>query len=103
MRERDFIDSCVYIATRHPRSRVNNFSNDVCVKAGIESFANACEYRDEYILISSAINDSAVYVEALQPIGKILVLIDGRGNIATFDYDYQYLSEYVRVIASQII
>lgn len=102
MIEKEFIDMCVNIATRHPRSRLVDYSNDICVKSGIESFSRSVEYRDEYIVISSAIYDSAVYIEALQPIEKLLVLIDGSGSISTFDYDYRYLSEYIRVISNVI-
>jgi hypothetical protein len=99
---KNFVDKCVLIANFHPKSTRIGFENDICIKAGINSFINSLEYRDSYIIISNSLDDSAVYIEAITPIAKILVLIDGRGTLIVGDSDYQYLTSYVDILFSQI-
>lgn len=98
-----FVNMCVCIATQHPASKRVSFENDVCMKSGLTSFANSMEYRDSYLTISSAMDDNAVYVEYLQPVNKLVILIDGRGVVGTYDGDYMYLVGYVSTIYQGIL
>lgn len=93
--DRSFVDICVYIAKYHPASKRNSFENDICIKSGLLSFKDSMEYRDNYLIISTAIDDNAIYVEYVTPINKVVVLIDGVGTVGTIDPDYQYLLPYV--------
>lgn len=103
MKQIDFLDACSRIAQLHPNSKDINSENDICIRSGINSFSSAKEYRDQYIIISSAIFDRALFVEAQHPFNKILALIDGQGTLIILDNDYRYLSEYIRAINSQIV
>lgn len=102
MKQKDFLDGCVRIAQLHPMANYVGSGNDIGVKTGISSFAKSYEYRDEYLIISSSSEDSALYVESPKPLSKVLALIDGVGHIIVLDEDYQYLAEYIRVLNSQI-
>ena len=90
-----FVDMCIFIANYHPASKRNDFENDVCIKSGLTSFKDSMEYRDRYLTISSAFDDNAAFVEYLEPVQKVVVLIDGRGTVGTLDSDYQYLIDYI--------
>lgn len=103
MSAKDFLDKCYFIATKHPNSRRIDFENDICAKTEIKSFKDSFEYRDRYIIISSAIDDDALYVEMIDPFSKVLFFIDGRGKIITFDSDFQYLYQYINQVYSQIL
>jgi hypothetical protein len=99
---KDFIDKCYFIAAQHPRSRRIDFENDICVKTNISSFKDSLEYRDQYILISSAIDDAAMYVELLEPFSRVLVFIDGAGRPITLEGDFQYISGHIDVLYSHL-
>ena len=99
---KEFLDKCSMIATQHPRSNRIEFENDVAIKSGMPAFGNSLEYRDQYMVISCALDVPAMYVEAIQPIHKILVLIDGRGAIITLENEYQYLIGHVDSLFTQI-
>lgn len=101
--DRAFVDMCVLIATHHPANKRINYQNDVCIKSGINSFKESLEYRDRYILISVALDDGAVYIEYLQPIEKLVTLIDGVGSIIVLDRDYQYLINHIIVLYKGIV
>ena len=102
MNFREFLDKCSLIATQHPRSVRIDFENDVCVKAGINSFKDSLEYRDQYITISCALDDVALYVEAMQPVQKIIALVDGTGRIIIMENEYQYLVNLVDALYKQL-
>ena len=98
----EFLDRCSYIARDHIRSRRIENENDVSVKSGIPAFGNAFEYRDQYIIISCALDVPALYVEAIQPINKIIALVDGRGVVVTAENEYQYLIGHVDALYGQV-
>ena len=103
MNPKEFLDLCYFIATKSTKSRHISFENDICVKTGITSFANSMEYRDDYILISSSLSDSAIYVEMINPYNKVLFFIDGRGKMVVFESDFQYLADYVKLLYNALV
>lgn len=101
--DKAFIDMCVFIATYHPANKQIDYDNDICIKSGINSFRSSVEYRDKYVNISISTTDSAVFVEYIQPIEKIILLIDGVGSIITLDSDYQYLINHIVSLYSGVL